>query len=138
VRALLQQGLGVVVRKAERHDEALNEVARRFARDLPGRVHVQLYVTPASTHTFGWHFDQEDVFIVQTAGSKDYYFRANTVTAPGPAGREPDFGAVRRETSPLLSARLIPGDWLYIPSRWWHLVHSIDEALSISIGLTPL
>ena len=135
-RELLRQSLGVVVRKAERHHPRLEDLARDFERDLPGLVHVQLYVTPAGTQTFGWHFDREDVFIVQTSGVKDYYMRANTVT-PGHAGQVvPDFGAVRRETSPVLSARLIPGDWLYIPSGWWHLVHSVDEALSISIGVS--
>lgn len=136
-RLLLQQNLGIVVRKAERHDPALAELAHGFARDLPGDVHVQLYVTPAGTHTFGWHYDVEDVFIAQTEGTKDYYMRANTVTDPGVVERHPDFGAVRRETSPLLSARLIPGDWLYIPSRWWHLVRSREDALSISIGVVP-
>ena len=139
-RALLARELGIVVRKAERHDSALAELARSFAADLPGEVHVQLYVTPAGTRTFGWHFDAEEVFIVQTAGTKDYFMRANTVLPGGSLGRAasaPDFGAVRRETSPLLSARLIPGDWLYIPSRWWHLGHSNEEALSISIGVMP-
>ncbi len=132
---LLKQNLGIVVRKAERHDAGLAELARAFARDLEGVVHVQLYVTPAGTRTFGWHYDDEDVFIAQTEGVKDYYMRANTVTDPRTVTRDPDFSAVRSETSPLLSARLIPGDWLYIPSRWWHLVHSREDALSISIGV---
>lgn len=131
----LRRGAGIVVRKSERHDPALAELAESFARDLPGAVHVQLYATPEGTHTFGWHFDEEDVFIVQTAGAKDYYFRANTVTPPG-VPRSPDFSKVRDEKSPLMSARLLPGDWLYIPSRWWHLVRSLDDALSISIGVT--
>lgn len=137
VRQLMQRGLGVVVRKTERHDPALAELARCFAEDLPGEVHVQLYITPAGTRTFGWHYDFEDVFIVQTAGSKDYYFRDNTVARDVPAGPHPDFSAVRRETSPLYSSRLIAGDFLYIPRRWWHLVHSVEDALSISIGVIP-
>lgn len=136
VRALMKRGLGVVVRKAERHDAGLAELARTFADDLPGQVQVQLYTTPAQTQTFGWHYDDEHVFIVQTRGTKDYYFRENTVTTGSVAGK-PDFSAIRRETSPLLSARLIPGDWLYIPARWWHLVRSIEDALSISIGVMP-
>jgi 50S ribosomal protein L16 3-hydroxylase len=135
-RQLMRRELGVVIRQAERHDEKLEALARSFAEDVPGKVHVQIYATPAGTQTFGWHFDEEDVFIVQTSGTKDYYMRANTVS---PAGQlsNPDFSAVRRETSPLLSARLIPGDWLYIPRRWWHLVHSVEDALSISIGVMP-
>jgi 50S ribosomal protein L16 3-hydroxylase len=137
VRQLMARSLGVVLRKAERHDTGLATLAEAFARDVPGQVHVQLYVTPAGTQTFGWHYDDEDVFIAQTVGVKDYYIRKNTVAPVSWQPRLPDFSAVRRETSPLLSARLIPGDWLYIPSRWWHLVSSVEDALSISVGVIP-
>lgn len=135
VRQLMSRKLGVVVRKAERQDRVLGELAEQFARDLPGEVHVQLYITPAGTQTFGWHYDLEDVFIVQTAGTKDYFMRANTVTDRFAA--HPDFSAVRRERSALFTSRLLPGDWLYIPARWWHLVRSVEDALSISIGVIP-
>jgi 50S ribosomal protein L16 3-hydroxylase len=134
VRQVMCREHGVVVRKAERHDARLAELAQAMAVDLPGVVHVQIYATPAGTQTFGWHFDSEDVFIVQTAGAKDYYMRRNTV-APRSPEEYPDFETVRRETSPLVAARLLPGDWLYIPARWWHLVHSLEDSLSISIGV---
>lgn len=134
VRRVMGAEHGVVIRKAERHDARLAELARAIGEDLPGRVHVQIYATPAGTQTFGWHFDTEDVFIVQARGAKDYYMRANTV-ATGPAEACADFGIVRQETSPLMVARLLPGDWLYIPASWWHLVRSVEDALSISVGV---
>lgn len=134
-RALMQTGAGIVVRQAERHDAALAALARRFERDLPGEAHVQLYCTPAETQTFGWHFDFEDVFIVQTAGSKDYYLRENTVARGGDPRQLRDFSAIRDERSPLMVARLLPGDWLYVPSGWWHLVRSLEDSLSISTGI---
>lgn len=133
---LLRQGYGIVIRKAEQHVPQAAKLAQVFAQDLPGEVHVQLYVTPRGTRTFGWHFDAEDVFIAQTVGTKDYYFRANTVARHVP-GRAPDFGLVRGETSQLMMTRLIPGDWLYIPACWWHLVGSVEDALSISVGVLP-
>lgn len=137
VRGLMRAGLGLVIRKSERQDEQLAQLARDFARDLPGEVHIQLYVTPAGTQTFGWHYDWEDVFIAQTVGSKDYQFRDNTVARDAPFSTRPDFSRVRRETSPLFGALLVPGDWLYIPRRWWHLVRSLEDSLSISIGVLP-
>ena len=137
VRQLMAARLGLVIRKSERHDSQLAELAHAFARHLPGKVHVQLYVTPAGTHTFGWHYDFEDVFIAQTVGMKDYHFRDNTVAQDTRIGSQPDFGWIRRETSPLFGSQLIPGDWLYIPRRWWHLVHSVEDSLSISIGVLP-
>jgi ribosomal protein L16 Arg81 hydroxylase len=135
-RQIMAREQGVVIRRAERHEPRLAQLARAFADDLPGRVQVQVYATPAGTQAFGWHFDAEDVFIVQVVGTKDYYMRQNTVARSADVSGA-EFELVRRETSPLLVARLIPGDWLYIPARWWHLVHSVEDALSISIGVLP-
>ena len=137
LRSLMDVGIGLVLRRTERCDPDLAAFAAAFARDLPGEVHVQLFVTPGGTHGFGWHHDSEDVFIAQTAGVKDYYFRANTVDAGGPSAARPDFGRVREEASPLMTARLIPGDCLYIPARWWHMARCIESSLSISLGVYP-
>jgi 50S ribosomal protein L16 3-hydroxylase len=136
-RALMQAGISVVVRGAERHDAGLRAVADAFAAALPGEVHVQLYATPGGTNSYGWHYDFEDVFIAQTAGIKDYYFRANTVARDTVLGDRLDFTRVRHEKSPIYSSRLIAGDCLYIPSTWWHLVKCAEDSLSISVGVMP-
>ena len=135
VTRLMKTGVSVVVRGAERNDPGLARLTERFERVLPGEVHVQLYATPAATNSYGWHYDFEDVFIVQTAGVKDYYFRANTVALDAALGDRLDFTSFANERSPLMSARLIAGDWLYLPARWWHLVKCVEESLSISVGV---
>jgi 50S ribosomal protein L16 3-hydroxylase len=137
VSRLLESGVSVVVRAAEMHDPGLRELAASFEHALPGEVHVQLYVTPGGTNSYGWHYDFEDVFIVQTAGVKDYYFRANTVARNAVLGDVLDFSRAREEVSPLFSARLVTGDWLYLPATWWHLVKCIEDSLSISVGVMP-
>lgn len=131
---LMAAGVGLCVRHAERCDPELAGLAEEFAADLPGEVQVQLFVTPGGTHGFGWHFDTEDVFIAQTIGVKDYYFRANTVAAEGPAR---DFARFHAEVTPLCTARLIAGDFLYIPARWWHMARCLKDSLSISLGVYP-
>ena len=137
VRALMRSGTSVVVRNGEQHDPGLRTLADAFAAVLPGQVHVQLYATPAGTNSYGWHYDFEDVFIAQTAGVKDYYFRANTVDRQTRLGDLLDFGTFRRETSGVYSTRLLAGDCLYIPTRWWHLVRCVEDSLSLSIGVMP-
>jgi 50S ribosomal protein L16 3-hydroxylase len=136
-RSLMRAGISVVVRGAERHDAGLRAVADGFEAALPGEVHIQVYATPAGTNSYGWHYDFEDVFIAQTAGVKDYYFRENTVARDTVLGDRLDFTCVRQETSPLYQSRLIAGDWLYIPSTWWHLVKCAQDSLSISVGVMP-
>jgi 50S ribosomal protein L16 3-hydroxylase len=134
VDALMGRGVSVVIRGSEQHDAGLAAIAAAFAEALSAEVHVQLYATPAATNSFGWHYDFEDVFIAQTAGIKDYYFRDNTVARQTRLGETLDFEVVRQETSPLYTARLLPADWLYIPARWWHLVKCVESSLSISVG----
>jgi ribosomal protein L16 Arg81 hydroxylase len=131
------EGIGLVIHRAEEHDAALAELAASLTQSIPGEVHVQLFVTPGGTHGFGWHYDDEDVFIVQTDGTKDYFFRDNTVERYRPPGAAPDFSRFGHEASPIGTARLIAGDWLYIPSRWWHVAKCIDDSLSISLGVLP-
>jgi len=137
VRALMLQGVGLVIRRAEQHDDGLDKLAASLMRDIPGEVHVQLFVTPAGTHGFGWHYDDEEVFIVQTEGTKDYFFRDNTVERYRLSGAAPDFSRHSHEVSPIGTARLLAGDWLYIPYRWWHVAKCIEDSLSISFGISP-
>jgi 50S ribosomal protein L16 3-hydroxylase len=135
LRTLMDRGVSVVVRAGERHDPGLARLAADFTRALPGEVHVQLYATPAGTNSYGWHYDFEDVFIAQTAGIKDYFFRENTIAMDTVLGQALDFAVVRGEGTPLWSSRLVAGDWLYLPARWWHLVRCVEDSLSISVGV---
>lgn len=98
-----------------------------------GEIDVQLFATPRDTWGFGWHFDEEDVFIAQTAGVKGYVFRANTIATapPSPAA----FARLADETSTPCSATLVAGDLLYLPCRWWHRAFCREHALSISVGV---
>jgi 50S ribosomal protein L16 3-hydroxylase len=136
-RDLLTSGVGLVIRHAEKLDAGVAGLAASVTQQLPGEVHVQLIVTPAGTYGFGWHYDDEDVFIVQTEGSKDYFFRNNTVDRERPPGAAPDFARFGDEVSPIGTARLLAGDWLYIPARWWHAAKCIEDSLSISLGIFP-
>lgn len=135
LRALLEEGAGVVVRRAERHDLGLLRLATQLASELGGVAHVQLFVTPASTHGFGWHYDAEDVFILQTVGAKTYFFRANTQQPDLRVGAQPDFTKVRAETSPTQSCTLIAGGALYLPRGMWHAARAEADSFSISVGL---
>jgi 50S ribosomal protein L16 3-hydroxylase len=135
VRALITSGVSTVIRRSERHDRGLLRLAHAFAAALSGEVHVQIYATPAGTHSYGWHYDFEDVFIAQTLGIKDYYMRDNTVARHTQLGETIDFACIRQEKSQICEARLIAGDWLYIPQRWWHFVRCIEDSLSISVGI---
>jgi 50S ribosomal protein L16 3-hydroxylase len=129
-------GLGLVVRRAERHDAGLAEVARAIERELGGDVHIQLFATPSGQRMFGWHFDAEQVIVVQTEGSKEYLLRDNTVCRAARFDRDPPFARVREEQSETLAVTMHVGDWLHIPSPWWHIAEALEPSLHLSIGVS--
>jgi ribosomal protein L16 Arg81 hydroxylase len=136
-QAFFRAGHSLVLRKTERYDPGLAALADAFARDLGGAVAVQLYATPRERHSFGWHYDAEEVFILQTAGTKRYFLRENTVYPRPLLEAMPRDMEYEREVSPLLSCTLVPGDWLYIPGGYWHVARALEDSLSISVGVLP-
>lgn len=141
VKTLFAEGVGLTVRRASRYDQGLANLGEAFSAQLPeqlrGQLDLHLFVTPGNTHGYGWHYDIEHVFIIQTAGKKDYYFRRNTVVDDLPVDGQPALARYARETSPIATATLLPGDCLYLPARWWHVALCAEDSLSLSLGLMP-
>jgi hypothetical protein len=120
VRALLDDGHTLFIRHAERRHAGLAELAAAFECTFRGPVNVHVFVTPAAQSGFSWHYDAEDVFIIQTQGAKEYSLRKNTVN-PWPLEETlPADMQYERELMPLMRVLLHPGDLLYIPCGWWH------------------
>lgn len=134
-RLLFESGCSIVMRNVERFDPELRGLGESFGRILQGDVAVHTFATPMRQIGFGWHYDCEDVFIAQTAGTKDYLLRANTVNPRPTIDAMPRDMQFERETSPIIACTLVAGDWLYVPRGWWHTARAVDDALSISIGV---
>jgi len=112
-------------------------LARGFAADLAGEVNIHMYCTPAEQYGFAWHYDAEEVFIVQTTGRKEYSLRKNTVN-PWPLEETlPADMRYEREIMPLMKCMLNAADWLYIPSGYWHMASASETAISLAIGVVP-
>jgi ribosomal protein L16 Arg81 hydroxylase len=134
---MVGEGYTLLVRHAERHDARLADVAAAFARDFAAPVNIHVYCTPGGQYGFGWHYDAEEVFIVQTTGRKEYSLRKNTVN-PWPIEETlPADMRYEREIMPLSRCALAAGDWLYIPSGYWHMGQSRETAISLAIGVAP-
>lgn len=132
---LASEGYTVLVRHAERHDQRLAELAAGFARDFAAPVNIHMYATPAEQFGFGWHYDCEEVFILQASGFKEYSLRKNTVN-PWPLEETlPANMQYPREIMPLVRCTLGPGDWLYIPCGYWHKAEAHETAISLAVGV---
>ncbi len=138
VKKRYDEGCTLLVRFAERSDTRLNELALDFARSFRTEVDIQLYCTPENHNAFGWHYDVEEVFILQCQGSKHYTLRPNTIH-PNPLVKSipKDQGYERETSTTAIQVTLEEGDWLYIPSGWWHRAETKKASMHISIGLMP-
>jgi 50S ribosomal protein L16 3-hydroxylase len=127
------------LRNVQQHCEAIAGLASSFEETFRGPVNVHLYVTPSGRRGLGWHYDAEDVFILQTAGAKEYLLRKNTVH-PWPLEETmPENLQYERELMPLSRVLLGAGDLLYIPCGYWHRTESpqgsIGPAISLAVGV---
>ena len=134
-RRLHGEGYTLLVRHAERHVPEIAALARSFQSRFLAAVDVHLYCTPAEEHGFGWHYDAEDVFILQTLGEKEYSLRKNTVN-PWPLEETlPADMRYEREVMPLMKCTLAAGDWLYIPNGYWHVARALKPSISLAVGV---
>ena len=133
--ALFRDGWSLVLRHCEHSDAGLRELAASVGAENEGDVTIHIFATPAGFHSFGWHYDCEDVFIVQASGQKEYFLRANTVNPQPILGAMPRDMQYERETSPAMASLLVAGDCLYIPRGWWHAARALEASLSLSIGV---
>jgi ribosomal protein L16 Arg81 hydroxylase len=134
-----RRGHTLLVRHAERASPKVQAIAEAFARFFHSPVDIQVYLTPNHNQAFGWHYDLEEVFIIQVQGCKEYTIRQNTLNPLPVWDNMPADLGYERETSRLrMSCRLEAGDWLYIPSGWWHIARTQAESIHLSIGIMPV
>lgn len=134
-RRLFADGHTWVLRDVDRGDAALAELGRALASDVHGTLHLQLYRTPAAKFGFGWHFDPEEVFYLQTVGRKRLRLRENTQHPSPLQNAMPTRLTPDAERGAVAEHVLEAGDVLYIPSGWWHAADALEETVSISAGV---
>lgn len=137
-RKLSDEGHTILVRHAEKQHDGLQSLAAAFAEDFHAPVNIHLYATPPGRHGFSWHYDAEDVFIMQTRGNKEYSLRKNTVHPWPLVETIPQDMGYPSEIMPLMRVLLAAGDWLYIPFGYWHKAEACDgdeTAISLALGV---
>jgi ribosomal protein L16 Arg81 hydroxylase len=135
LRDSLANGWTIFVRHAERYYAPLGELADEFREAFQAPIDIQFFCTPAATEGFGWHYDVEDVFILQTQGSKKYRLRKNTVNPWPLVETTPDDLSYEAERSLVMECLLKAGDWLYIPPGYWHAAEAEELSISLSVGI---
>ena len=140
MKALHAEQWTFVARNAERHDAGLAKLAADFYADFRAPINIHLYWSPADQHGFGWHYDVEEVFVLQARGVKKYMLRKNSVNPWPLLETMPRDLQYEKERTPVMECVLAAGDWLYIPAGWWHVAkagsaEASGEGGSISLAV---
>ncbi len=132
IRKALADDYTVVINNVERKSLRVAEFCRSVEKNLYFNAIVNLYFTKANTQGLNYHYDTEDVFILQLEGKKEW--RIYDVRADLPLTDEiyqqPDC-----DSCSFQEFQLCAGDVLYIPRGFVHEAHALDHD-SLHLTLT--
>lgn len=128
-------GHTVLVRHAEESHPIFKSIADNFKFAFDRSIDIQIDITPQGKEGLSWHYDVEDVFIIQSQGEKEFTLLPNAVTPrPLPQMLKENF-FTHEKSLPEIKCLLKAGDWLYIPAGYWHKATAVTDSFHLSIGV---
>ena len=130
----LRRGATLVLDAVDELVDPVGELAEGFERVFRERFQVNAYAGFGTTHGFGVHWDDHDVFVLQVTGRKRWRVYGFAREFPLTRDVEPNDVA---PTEPVWEATLSAGDVLYLPRGCWHGAVALGEpTLHLSVGAT--
>ena len=135
LQTLLREGATLVLNTVSERSLRLNELCRAMERELHTSVQMNLYAGWKTDNGFAKHWDDHDVFIIQTQGRKRWEVYDDT--RPKPLRMD---GALQRiPKDPIWKGTLTAGDCLYIPRGFWHVAYPMNEpSMHLTTGTTTI
>jgi hypothetical protein len=123
LRQALEEGCTLVVNDMQLKDRSVALLCRAIERDLSCRANVNLYITGPGRQGLAMHYDDEDVLVLQIAGSKSWRVIDGPSTLPmRDSPYQEDDSADPQARDYLLEE----GDLLYIPRGLRHSAAATD------------
>lgn len=137
----LNEGATLVIDWLQLADEFVFRFCHELARDVNAPVNINTYVSCPSKQGFDLHFDQHDVFIVQTEGKKQWNVFEPTLVKTPIQIQEFNFDDCERpdlnKVQPYCRCVLDVGDILYIPRGHWHYAVAETPSIHLTVGIDP-
>jgi len=136
VRNEFVDGYTIVLNGLERYVPAIASLAHGIEVELNFETQVNAYITPPESQGFLPHYDDHDVLILQTRGSKTWHIYEHADVSPRDLRRRDAFVT---DGLPLPSdLRLEAGDVLYIPRGRVHAAEAAAEpSIHLTVGIHP-
>jgi len=129
---LFSEGCTIVFQALHRTLPSLATFCRSVESFFKIPVQTNIYLTPTSSQGFAPHFDNHDVFILQTYGSKFW----RVYDSPQYLPTKPFDKQRWKKSKPSIEIELKEGDTLYIPRGFVHdAITSTRPSMHITLGL---
>ncbi|MNV14719.1 Cupin superfamily protein [compost metagenome] len=134
----IARGGTLVFDNIQQHSTQLEDFSDKLAKELSTRISINGYYTAAHQTGVNPHFDRHDVLVLQTHGSKRWYYRSDQHVLSK---------AIRHQAVPLIdtdatgwsSILLEQGDVFYCPRGVWHFTRTeAQHSGHLAVGLYPL
>lgn len=120
--AALDDGFTAVLDGIDLRTAAGVRLAALFERAFGCPININGYLSTRHHTSFGAHWDDQEVVILQLVGPKDW-----TIEAPAGLSMNKAVHGEAVSGRTMWQGRLGPGDAVYVPRGWGHLVSGIDE-----------
>lgn len=130
-------GYTIIINGLERYASPVASIARGLEVDLNFETQVNAYVTPPGSQGFLPHYDDHDVVVLQTQGTKRWYIYEGHGDVPTCELQQREI-FVSQELPPATELTLHAGDVLYVPRGRVHAAEALDEtSIHLTIGIHP-
>ncbi|WP_017934364.1 JmjC domain-containing protein [Nocardioides sp. Iso805N] len=120
--ALFRDGATIVFQGLHRYHQPLADLVAELELELGHPCQANAYLTPPGSQGFATHSDTHDVFVFQTAGTKDW-----------------EITTAREETPTVEAITMEPGLSLYLPTGTPHAARTQQTvSLHVTIGINQL
>jgi ribosomal protein L16 Arg81 hydroxylase len=135
---LFNQGKTIIINGGDRSILKLVNYCSDLEKELKFRLQFNIYITPHNSQGFAPHYDDHDVFIMQTTGTKIWRLYNTPIELPSCKQPHCKIKDKYELGEPTFEVELKPGDLLYIPRGLIHDAVTTDAAsVHITLGLHP-
>ncbi|MCC5636916.1 cupin domain-containing protein [Nostoc sp. CHAB 5844] len=136
--SLFNQGNTLIINGGDRSILKLINYCSDLEHELKIRLQFNIYITPHNAQGFEPHYDDHDVFILQTTGTKIWRLYNTPVELPSQKLPHHKYKDKYELGKPTFEVELKPGDLLYIPRGLVHDASTTNTAsVHITLGLHP-
>lgn len=141
VEVFMSGGASVIANDVLHMHPPIGQIGEALGAEFGAVMGANIYCSFEGVRAFGTHYDNHDVFVVQTEGEKTWNLYDNRADNPviDPPGTPETRRFFEQTRGPVMTEiKMRAGDVLYLPRGWYHDALAIDgPSLHVTYSVTP-